>query len=125
LLLFVGEGARATRGRQEPNILEAPAWFATFSSPEVFGDGDVDFVFFPGFVSNIELYWDELTREIEVAESDGLGIAVHVAARVAALADKVAGRPIWLIAVVETRPNHWNRRRYCFREFPRTHSRHS
>ena len=88
---------------------------------QVFGDGDVDFVFFSGFVSNIELYWDELTREIEVAKSDGRGIAVHVAARVAALADRVS----WLVAVVGTRPNHWNRQRYCFREFPRTHSRHS
>jgi pimeloyl-ACP methyl ester carboxylesterase len=26
---------------------------------QVFGDGDIDLVFFPGFVSNIEIYWEE------------------------------------------------------------------
>src|SRR6202795_2833733 len=26
---------------------------------QVFGNGDIDLVFFPGFVSNIEVYWEE------------------------------------------------------------------
>src|SRR4026207_2575198 len=26
---------------------------------QVFGDGNIDLVFFPGFVSNIEIYWEE------------------------------------------------------------------
>jgi pimeloyl-ACP methyl ester carboxylesterase len=26
---------------------------------QVFGSGDIDLVFFPGFVSNIEVYWEE------------------------------------------------------------------
>jgi hypothetical protein len=26
---------------------------------QVFGAGDIDLVFFPGFVSNIEIYWEE------------------------------------------------------------------
>ena len=26
---------------------------------QVFGNGDIDLVFFPGFVSNIEIYWEE------------------------------------------------------------------
>jgi hypothetical protein len=25
----------------------------------VFGDGNIELVFFPGFVSNIEIYWEE------------------------------------------------------------------
>jgi pimeloyl-ACP methyl ester carboxylesterase len=29
------------------------------SNSQVFGDGPVDLVFFPGFVSNIEVYWEE------------------------------------------------------------------
>ena len=26
---------------------------------QVFGDGNIELVFFPGFVSNIEIYWEE------------------------------------------------------------------
>jgi len=26
---------------------------------QVFGSGDIDLVFLPGFVSNIEVYWEE------------------------------------------------------------------
>lgn len=26
---------------------------------QVFGEGEIDLVFFPGFVSNIETYWEE------------------------------------------------------------------
>ena len=26
---------------------------------QVFGNGEIDLVFFPGFVSNIEIYWEE------------------------------------------------------------------
>ena len=26
---------------------------------QIFGEGEIDLVFFPGFVSNIETYWEE------------------------------------------------------------------
>ena len=54
----------------------------------VLGDGDIDFVFFPGLVSNIELYWDDFTPvRSKSAKAMCVGIAAQVAARVAALAE--------------------------------------
>ena len=47
---------------------------------QVTGDGPIDLVFVPGWISNIELAWELHGQEVT-------GMAVHVAARVAGLAE--------------------------------------
>jgi len=45
-----------TAGGSQPVV---PAMSAAWSASAVFGEGQIDLVFFPGFVSNIDVYWEE------------------------------------------------------------------
>lgn len=58
---------------------------------QVWGDGPVDVVMIPGFISHLDLAWGLHTGEILTRGDDVAGVAVHVAARVAgeAAADEV------------------------------------
>jgi pimeloyl-ACP methyl ester carboxylesterase len=59
----------------------------------VFGDGPVDLVFFPGFVSNIETYWEEPSFARWLRKLGSFARVIMFDKRGTALSDRVDIRP--------------------------------
>ena len=65
---------------------------------QVFGEGPIDLVFVPGFVSNIEIYWEEPSFARWLRKLAGFARVIMFDKRGTGLSDRLERLPPWMSA---------------------------